>query len=70
MVDFALVGLCEASHGGYLLALCQEGKAACLQHLSVGVRRDGGGQVVQCGLQVIAGVLFGGDAVADDGHFW
>ena len=48
-VDFALVGLREASHGGDLLALRKEGKAACLQRFGVSVRRDGGGQIVQCG---------------------
>ena len=36
-VDFALVGLGEASHGGYLLAFRDEGEAACLQGLSVSV---------------------------------
>ena len=46
-VDFALVSLGEASHGGYLLALRDEGQAACLQGLGVGVGRDGDGQVVQ-----------------------
>ena len=45
-VDFALVSLSEASHGGYLLALRDEGEAACLQCLGVGVGRDGDGQVM------------------------
>ena len=45
-VDFALVGLGEASHGGYLLALRDEGEAACLQGLGIGIGRDGDGQVV------------------------
>ena len=45
-VDFALVSLSEASHGCYLLALRDEGEAACLQSLGVGVGRDGDGQVV------------------------
>ena len=45
-VDFALVSLGEASHGGYLLTLRDEGKAACLQGLGVGVSRDGDGQVM------------------------
>ena len=45
-VDFALVSLSEASHGCYLLALRDEGEAACLQCLGVGIGRDGGGQVV------------------------
>ena len=42
-VDFALVGLGEASHGGYLLAFRDQGEAACLQGLGVGVGRDGDG---------------------------
>ena len=45
-VNFALVSLGEASHGGYLLALRDEGKAACLQGLGIGVGRDGDGQVM------------------------
>ena len=40
-IDFTLVGLGEASHGGYLLAFRDEGEAACLQGLGVG--RDGDG---------------------------
>ena len=46
-VDFALVSLSEASHGCYLLALRDEGEAACLQSLGISVGRDGDGQVVQ-----------------------
>ena len=42
-VDFALVSLSEASHGSYLLAFRDEGEAACLQSLGVGVGRDGDG---------------------------
>ena len=45
-VDFALVSLGEASHGGYLLDLRDEGEAACLQGLGVSVGRDGDGQVM------------------------
>ena len=42
-VNFALVSLGAASHGGYLLAFRDEGEAACLQGLSVGVGGDGDG---------------------------
>ena len=46
-INLALVSLGEASYGGYLLALPNEGKVACLQRLGIGVDRDGSGQVVQ-----------------------
>ena len=65
-VDFALVSLSEASHGCYLLAFRDEGEAACLQCLGVGVGRDGDEQVVQRCLQGVVGVLARGDTVADD----
>ena len=56
-VDLALVGLGEASHGGYLLDFRDEGEAACLQCLGVGVGRDEDGQVVQRRLQSAMGVF-------------
>ena len=56
-VDFALVSLDEASHGGYLLALRDESQAACLQGLGIGVGRDGDGQVMHRRLQGVVGVL-------------
>ena len=56
-VNFALVGLGEASHRGYLLALRDEGKAVCLQGLGVGVGRDGDGEVVHRRLLSVTGVL-------------
>ena len=49
-VDLALVSLGEASHGGELLALRNEGEAARLQCLGICVGWDGDGLVVQCRL--------------------
>ena len=67
-VDFALVSLGEASHGGYLLAFRDEGEAACFQGLGVGVGWDGDGQVMDRRLQGVVSVLARVCDVADDQH--
>ena len=63
------MGLGEASHRGYLLALRDEGKTACLQGLGVGVGQDGDGEVVHRRLLSVAGILARVGDVADDQHF-
>ena len=67
-VDFTLVGLREAAHGGQLLRAIEERFVMCLQRLAISVFGDGCGQVLQCCLQRILAVLTRVLAMANDKH--
>ena len=67
-VGLASVGLSEASHGNQLPALREEGKAASLRCFSIGIGREGDGQVVDRRVRGVVGALVRSAAVADDHH--
>ena len=63
-----LVGLSEASHGSQLPAHREDGEAASLQCFSVGIGREGDGQIVDRRVRGVVGALARSAAVADDHH--